>query len=414
MTETPQQQDTRPGTGFDRDGLRSFDRLRRSTTDRKIAGVAGGLGRHLNMDPTVLRVLFVVLVFFGGAGLLLYGAAWLLVPEEGSDDAAISTTPSTRNTLLIVAGVLAALLLIGDSWGGFGFPWPLAVIALVVVLVMVNRDRPRTPSAGPTGPAGTGDAPMEGVGAPWGASDTTQAYAGSGYDDQPGGPPSGPASWAPAYTPPPAPRPAKQDRGPRLFGVTLALIALALGVLGLADVAGVPVADAAYPALALAVVGGMLVLGSVAGRPGGLILLGIVAALALAVTNAAGEYGWDDPDPRSFTPLSGAGLPQSYDFFAGSTTVDLTQIDDLEELDGRTLDLRAEAGEIVVIVPQGLDVEVDARIGVGGEIEVDGLRREGGSPSLVTTIDGGDDVPELSIDIDLTVGTIDVRQEEAA
>ena len=95
MTETPPQQDTPPTggptgsrTGLDRDALRDFERLRRSTTDRKIAGVAGGLGRHLNIDPTILRVLFVVLVFFGGAGLLLYGAAWLVVPEEGSDKAA--------------------------------------------------------------------------------------------------------------------------------------------------------------------------------------------------------------------------------------------------------------------------------------------------------------------------------------
>ena len=159
MTETPQQRDTTPGTGFDRDALRSFERLRRSTTDRKIAGVAGGLGRHLNIDPTILRVLFVVLVFFGGAGLLLYGAAWLLVPEDGSDEAAISTSPSTRTTALIVAGVIGVLLVLGDSWGGFGFPWPLAIVALVVVLFLINKDRPKTPiSPGtpPSGPTSTG------------------------------------------------------------------------------------------------------------------------------------------------------------------------------------------------------------------------------------------------------------------
>ena len=153
MTETPQQQGTPPQGGFDRDALRDFERLRRSRTDRKIAGVAGGLGRHLNIDPTVLRVLFVVLVFFGGAGLLLYGAAWLIVPEEGSDEGTISTSPSTRNSVLVVEGILAALLLIGDSWGGFGFPWPLAIIALVVVLFIVNKDRPRHSSATP--PPGT-------------------------------------------------------------------------------------------------------------------------------------------------------------------------------------------------------------------------------------------------------------------
>ncbi len=56
-----------------------------SRSDRKVAGVAGGLARHLDIDPLILRVAFVVLVFFGGAGLILYGAGWLLVPEDGAE-----------------------------------------------------------------------------------------------------------------------------------------------------------------------------------------------------------------------------------------------------------------------------------------------------------------------------------------
>ena len=420
MTETPQQQATPPGTGFDRDALRSFERLRRSTSDRKIAGVAGGLGRHLNIDPTLLRVLFVVLVFFGGAGLLLYGAAWLIIPEEGSDEAAISTSPSTRNTVLIVVGVLAALLLIGDSWGGFGFPWPLAIIALVVVLFMVNRDRPARPQSGPPPTESGSDTGQSSQG--WVGDTATTTYAAPSYTAStytetgytPAGPPGGHTTWAPAYTNPPAPRPSKKDRGPKLFGITLAFIALALGVLGLVDVAGVPVVDADYPALALAVIGTMLVWGAVAGPPGGLILLGLIASLALAVTSAAGVYGWDEPDRITYAPVSAAAVQDSYTFFAGATTVDLTRVADLEDLDDRTLDIRGEAGEIRVIVPEGLDVEVDARIGVGGEIEVDGAREDGRSPELRTTIDGGDDAPDLTLDIDLTVGSIDVQQEEAA
>ncbi|HET6652500.1 MAG TPA: PspC domain-containing protein [Nocardioides sp.] len=430
MTETPQQQDTNPGTGFDRDALRSFERLRRSTTDRKIAGVAGGLGRHLNIDPTILRVLFVVLVFFGGAGLLLYGAAWLLIPEEGSDEATISTSPSTRNTVLIVVGVLAAVLLIGDSWGGFGFPWPLAIIALVVVLFMVNRDRPSGSAPSSSPPVGSGQ--TEGQSSGWvsdtgttyaaptygGQSDST-TYAGPSYTDTgydvPTGPPSGPTSWAPAYTPAPAPRPSKKDRGPKLFGFTLAIIALALGVLGLVDASGVPVLDAAYPALALAVIGAMLVVGAYVGRPGGLIFLGIIASLALAAASTAGEYGWDEPD-RLYAPTTAAAAAgiQDYDFFAGSTTVDLTQVSDLENLDGDTIDIDAWAGEIRVIVPEGLDVDVNASIDGGGEIEVAGVRDDGRSPVVIESIDGGDDVPAMQLDIDLNFGSIDVRQENAA
>ena len=57
--------------------------LRRSIADRKVAGVAGGLGRYFNVDPLIFRVVFVTLAIFGGSGLLLYAVGWLLVPEDG-------------------------------------------------------------------------------------------------------------------------------------------------------------------------------------------------------------------------------------------------------------------------------------------------------------------------------------------
>ena len=135
---------------------------------------------------------------------------------------------------------------------------------------------------------------------------------------------------------------------------------------------------------------------------------------ALLVSSAGDEYGWDEPDTRTFTPATASALRGDYTFFAGSTTVDLTKVSDPENLDGRSLDIRAEAGEVVVIVPDGLDVNVDAQVGVGGEIDVDGVRDEGRAPQVTTQIDGGDEVPDMSIDIDLTVGSIDVQQEAAA
>ena len=85
---------------------------------------------------------------------------------------------------------------------------------------------------------------------------------------------------------PPAPRP---DRGPALFGFTLALLAVALGSLGLYDVAQGGVADAAYPALALAVIGTMLVVGAWFGRAGGLILLGLITVVLLLAASLSGQ-----------------------------------------------------------------------------------------------------------------------------
>lgn len=57
-------------------------KLYRSRSDRKLAGVCGGLAKYLNLDATLIRVLFVALTVLGGSGLLIYIAMWIIVPEE--------------------------------------------------------------------------------------------------------------------------------------------------------------------------------------------------------------------------------------------------------------------------------------------------------------------------------------------
>lgn len=68
----------------------SYRKIRRSRDDRVIAGVAGGLGRYVNIDPVLFRILLVVLTLFGGSGILLYLFAWVAVPEDGRDDAPVN------------------------------------------------------------------------------------------------------------------------------------------------------------------------------------------------------------------------------------------------------------------------------------------------------------------------------------
>jgi phage shock protein C len=60
----------------------STRKLYRSKTDRKVAGVCGGLAQYFNIDPTLIRVLFIVLAILGGSGLVLYLALWIIVPKE--------------------------------------------------------------------------------------------------------------------------------------------------------------------------------------------------------------------------------------------------------------------------------------------------------------------------------------------
>lgn len=55
--------------------------------DRKLAGVAGGIGNAYNVDPTLVRIGFILLTVFSGVGLLLYGALWLGMPEPGGRSA---------------------------------------------------------------------------------------------------------------------------------------------------------------------------------------------------------------------------------------------------------------------------------------------------------------------------------------
>jgi len=57
-------------------------KLYRSRTNRKLAGVCGGLAEFFNLDPTLIRVLFVVLAVLGGSGILIYLAMWILVPNQ--------------------------------------------------------------------------------------------------------------------------------------------------------------------------------------------------------------------------------------------------------------------------------------------------------------------------------------------
>lgn len=56
-------------------------RLTRSTSNRMLAGVAGGVAEYLAMDPTIVRLVFVLLTLAGGPGLIIYLILWLVMPE---------------------------------------------------------------------------------------------------------------------------------------------------------------------------------------------------------------------------------------------------------------------------------------------------------------------------------------------
>lgn len=61
-------------------------KLYRSSDDRWLAGVCGGLAEYFNIDATLVRVLFILFGFAVGGGLLIYIILWLIIPQTPDDD----------------------------------------------------------------------------------------------------------------------------------------------------------------------------------------------------------------------------------------------------------------------------------------------------------------------------------------
>jgi phage shock protein C len=57
-------------------------KLMRSTTDRMIAGVCGGLAEYFQLDPVLVRLVFLIFSLAGGAGPLIYLVLWIIMPLE--------------------------------------------------------------------------------------------------------------------------------------------------------------------------------------------------------------------------------------------------------------------------------------------------------------------------------------------
>jgi phage shock protein PspC (stress-responsive transcriptional regulator) len=393
-----------------------LDRLRRSGTDRYLSGVAGGIGRHFGIDPTVIRVLFVVLTFFGGAGVLVYGVCWLFVPEDGAAHAPIHVGNEPRKLLILAAVAIALVLAMSDAFHGFNVGWPIASMAVIVALVLIARDRregrqhagpppyaPMAPMA-PTAPSNPA-APTAPI------TETSTAPGTSAWPETtmtlPPTPPAPPA-WQP-------PEPAAFPPRPRRTGViwfwpTLALIAIALGTLGVID-AGHDINGAAYPALALAITGVMLVVGSFVGRPGGLIFVGLVSSVTLAFAAVAGGFNLGGSDLTT-TPTTAAAVQSQYTAHNGRILLDLSEVTDPQALAGRTIDISLKAGEIEVIVPRSLNVDINAEFGFAGGIEIPGYNGGGVQDSVERHLAGTPATTSPSLDLDLhaSVGHILVEQ----
>src|SRR3954454_16196439 len=115
----------------------SSRRLTRSSSDRVIAGVSGGLGRYFSIDPVVVRIAFIVGSFFGGGGFIAYIATWVLVPSDDDAEGRNAAGVARRIGIALGALVLTGVAVFAGFWGAAsGGGTTVAIVVIVVGLVL--------------------------------------------------------------------------------------------------------------------------------------------------------------------------------------------------------------------------------------------------------------------------------------
>ncbi len=411
-----------------------------------IAGVCGGIGRRFDIDPVIVRIAWVLLTLVGGSGVFLYLIAWLLIAKEGEAESAVVTTlrggqgggqGRTIRGLLAIVVVVLLVLMIGSPFGWLGSPFgwftgwgtggglflPLLLIAAGVALLVwpeAERHHASFRSAPPHRPQSQPHSQPQPQ--PYSEPDSASSVAGKSYPlpQAPTGSQSPPQATQPAQPSQPS-QPAQpsqpsqlaqpvERRRPFLGPLTLALLLVITGsaiALDRADM--VDVEPAVFLALCLTVVGVVLTLSAFLGRARGLIALGVLLLPVVWGFHAVDLTWWDGIGEETHVVTSIDDLESEYRLGIGQLVVDLTDID----LAGTTQRFSAGVtiGEVVVVVPEGMHVEVEAD-GRIGELRIDnpGPDRtdDGYDLSLITEI-GDPEGGTLVLDLELGIGSARVE-----
>jgi phage shock protein C len=120
--------------------------VRRSRSERVLAGVCGGVGRYLGVDPVLLRIAFIILALANGLGVIAYVVAWVAIPEEQPDQPPGPPSEPRRETGRLVLGgslVVLGLVLLLDRLAPEldELFWPVALVAVGVAVMLVGLRR---------------------------------------------------------------------------------------------------------------------------------------------------------------------------------------------------------------------------------------------------------------------------------
>jgi phage shock protein PspC (stress-responsive transcriptional regulator) len=382
---------------------------RRSSTDRMIGGVCGGIARRYGIDPAILRVAAVVSVFAGGLGLLGYPALWLLLPRDV--DPPVPTL--TRSVWKLILGVLLGVAAVASAiaWlANLGGLTGLIVGGFLAGLAVWLYLRPRPTTTAPF-PVVTAQPPP---GSTPGSAPAGFAYGGAttGYDP-------GELNTAPFYPPAPVPAPARPKDRSYLGGITLLVALVVAGAMAAGAAAGVlPFNAIAFFATLLLIVGAGLLLAAFVGRGRWLIvpavLLALATAAAVPVTRIADELNAEVFSAGVGSPLWSPTSSSDFQLGVGSPTLDLrpwgSDATSPASPEVVTADLRA--GVLTVLVPANWQVNLVAEV-AAGEIAINGEMSNSTSPQveLETVLRPlSEPTGELDLELNVGVGSIVIRQ----
>lgn len=470
MTENHTQDAPPQGTSFLDD---SFARLRtsgyrRDTDSRWFGGVCSGLAQRFDVDPVLIRAAAVVLAFLGGIGLTAYVVLWLLLPDRRGDilgERAVRQGDAGPIALLVLAAflVVGGLFSIGNGNGWYAPLWliPVAAIAWLVI----SRRHTSTPLTGYGSPSAppmpaTAPPPPQGTGTPYTTPVTTPPPSGvamsttaqpaapaptagaptqtppptsyAGHAGPPAGsyalPPSGPTGpYGGRPTPPAPPRPIAPPPPPRprrrrpsgfvgLMSLGIALVGIGLGA-ALDGPIGFPGSSATLGFL-IALVGVSVVVltlgakGRASGFSGFLVvLLGLLLLMSSAVSRVEVRDGVGE---RTWAPVTSTGTT-SFELGAGQATLDLSRlVADTARPTPQQIEVEMGAGDLTILVPEGLDTRVVASVGIGNinQVGVDGQSgtADSGPGRSVTTV-LGDEPVQVVVDAELGLGEITIQEQ---
>ena len=370
-------------------------RLVRRREGRMICGVCQGIAEHFNIDPLIVRIGFVITAFFGGAGAIAYGAAWLLIPE-GGESRSVGERIVHEHRWGRIAGI--ALIVIAVSslarpvwWFGGGVAFPILLIIGGIYLLNVG---------------GPGRA----------ADDTPVSYAPqsvptqpvtTAFDDAPASPPPAPPAPPTAMSPPPPPMQPRRHRG-GIGLITLGLLFVGAGIVGLVAAAGNSIEPTYVFATGLIVVGLALVISTWIGRsflliPLGLLLVGLMSVSTVIDVPFSGGIGH-----KRVEPLTLAELHDEYHLGIGELRIDLSHLT-FERGATRTLKATVAVGHLMIIVPRQVTAEVHGHAGMG-ELHFLDTQEGGVDVERSLTLPGAGESPaRLIIEGDVGIGQVEVQ-----